>query len=167
MRVLALLALPSLAALVACAGGDSVACGQIEQILEPRASIHVIPGHEVEYRYRPPTSGPHYASDPDPGVREDPLPEADQVAALELGKVVVQYSDDVPAAEAAGLGAAASGRTDVIVAPAAGRIDGGRAVAFTAWGLRQRCTGASVGAALEFVESTEEMRRGLRDQSGP
>lgn len=159
----------ALAILAACSGGggDGASCDDVERLLDSRAPTHVIDVEAADYDFHPPTSGPHFGGRPPrPGVYDDPVPEAKQVLALEVGMVVLQY-DDVAAEDADRLEEVAGERDDVIVTPAAKPIDGGRQVAFTAWGLRQRCDGVSeevVDAAQAFVDdyagrSAEESNR--------
>jgi hypothetical protein len=57
----------------------------------------------VRYNSDPPTSGPHAAFAPPPGIYSDPLPDVLAVHALEHGHVVVQYGARVPADVVAGL----------------------------------------------------------------
>lgn len=148
-------------AFAACSGGEGgagdggeSACGEVERIMDSRGPTHVVDVEAVEYDHHPPTSGPHFAGNPpEPGVHDEPLPEAMQVLALEVEMVVLQYDDSV-ADDAGSLEVLAEGRKDVIVMPAATPLDGGSAVAFTAWGLRQRCADLSdsvLAAARDFV----------------
>lgn len=129
-----------------------MACGQVEVLDEPRASVHVIKADAAEFENHPPASGPHLAVVPEPGVRDEPLPEAEQVAALEGGTVIVHYASRVDSDEVAELKAVAQGRDDVIVTPAATEIDGDQPVALTAWRHRQRCDGVDVEAVERFIE---------------
>lgn len=131
-------------------GRGRVACSFIEQADEATLG-HVVPGTEVDYRFHPPTSGWHVPWNGEAGVHEEPLGEPEQVGALEVGLVVLQYSDEVDDEAVARLEEVAAERDDVIVTRAAGPIDGDQPVAFTAWGVRQRCTGVDTDAARRFV----------------
>lgn len=144
-------------ALPACGGGGDVeaSCGEVERVVDSRASGHVLDVDAAKYDHHPPASGPHFGGKPPkPGVYDEPIPEAKQVLSLEVGVVVVQY-DEALAGEAGGLEALARARDDVIVAPAATPIDGGSLVAFTAWQVRRRCDGLSddvVADAKAWIE---------------
>jgi hypothetical protein len=60
-------------------------------------SPHIPVGDATSVRYDsvPPTSGPHFAVVPAPGVYRSPLPEGLQVHALEHGHTGIQYAADV------------------------------------------------------------------------
>lgn len=137
--------------LAACGGGDGnrAACSAVERVLES-SGTHVLPGVEVTFEYSPPTSGPHQVPAPGPGVSEDPIAEPLQVAALEQGWVLLQYSPEAPAADIAALEALAS--TDgVIIAPGARPFDDDATFAFTAWSRRQLCSALDLAAARAFI----------------
>lgn len=139
--------------LAACAGdGAGASCGTIERLFEP-ASYHVLSGVEVSYRHHPPTSGPHTSTRPEPGIHDEALPEAEQVAALELGMVILHHEPGaVTGEERATLEGLAERHGQVIVTPAARPIEGDEPLAFTAWSVRQRCEALSVEAAEAFIE---------------
>lgn len=143
---------PALLTLAACSGGEEAGCAEVTRLLEPGSSTHVV-GGEVDYEHHPPTSGPHSAGrPPEPGVHEEPVPEVEQVTALEVGMAVLQYDGSVGADDARALERIAEGRDDVVVTPAAAEIDEGKHVAFTAWGVRQLCDGVSAKTAEDFVK---------------
>ncbi len=71
--------------------------------------------------------------------------------ALEGGFVILQYGPSLPAPSVASLRAFAAGQPFVIVAPAATPIDGGRAVALTAWENRQLCDDVSTADVDAFL----------------
>ena len=143
--------LAALTVTASCGGSasDSV-CGPVEGIQEP-SSIHVLPGVEVTFTYSPPTSGPHRFPAPPPGIYDSPIAEPTQVAALEEGAVMLQYSSGVDAAAIASLEQLA-GEDGVIVAPGVRPFDNSSAVAFTAWGHRQLCTAVDVSMAQAFID---------------
>lgn len=151
--VTALIALVVLAAgmtaFLIAADGDDPVCAPIEQVTEP-GGFHVLPGTEVTYELSPPTSGPHLLPGPDGGVYDEPIDEARQVSVLEVGNIMLQYSPAIEASDLADLEALAS--AEVVVAPAVRAMDRDATVAFTAWGVRQRCTAMDVGAAEAFID---------------
>lgn len=144
-----------MAAAMALAGcgtdaGDAV-CGPVEPAVEP-AAFHTIGTAAVDYRYSPPASGPHAAgSAPAPGVYDEPIPEARQVAAAEVGMVLLQYDPSLPTDQRERLAGVGRGVDGVIVAPVGSPIDDGRLVAMTAWEQRQLCDGVDEEAAQAFV----------------
>jgi hypothetical protein len=137
------------AAVPACRSGrtNAARCEGIEALVEPTEG-HVLPPATVQYQHHPPTSGRHWHTPPTPGVHHDPIPEESQIAALERGIVLLQYGPAASAADRSTLERLAG--AEVIVAPAV-KIDGGRAIAFTAWQHRQRCDHADAGVARRFL----------------
>ena len=127
------------------------ACTEIERIVDP-SPIHVFDSDDVTYNSSPPTSGPHQVPGPEPGVAATPIPEAQQVAALETGTVLIQYATDVAAADVAELEALAQ-NDGVLVAPGARAFDDDATIAFTAWGVRQLCSELDIDAAEAFIEA--------------
>ena len=126
-------------------------CGPVEPAVEP-AAFHTVGTAVVDYRFSPPASGPHAAaSAPDPGVYDEPIPEARQVAAAEVGMVLLQYDPSLPVDQRQRLAELGRGVDGVIVAPVGSPIDGGRTVAMTAWEQRQLCDGIDEEAARAFV----------------
>jgi hypothetical protein len=138
--------------LAACGGGgSSAACGAVTRIIEP-GNIHVLPGAEVKFENSPPTSGPHLVPAPPPGVARSPIPEPQQVAALESGYVLVQYEASLDPDDVAVLEALAE-RPDVVVAPGQRAFDDAASVALTAWSKRQLCTEVDVDQVQAFIDA--------------
>jgi hypothetical protein len=143
--------------LPACGGGGDVdgdaACGPTERAPEA-ASTHVPAGVAVDYEHHPPAAGPHPADVvPVDGVYAAALSEPEQVAALEVGMVVLSYAPTLPAADVAALAALADEYADVIVTPAPTTIDGGRRVAAVAWEQRQLCDGVDLAVLRGFIRT--------------
>lgn len=111
----------------------------------------------VPYSSTPPTSGWHASGAFEIAVQapDDPLSEPRQVSVLEAGGVVVAYRD-LPEAERLQLEAHVLAEHDgrVAVTPY-GELDAGQ-VAFTAWGLLQRCQGIDLAALDRFVQAHAE-----------
>ena len=104
----------------------------------------------VRYNSDPPTSGPHAAFAPPPGIYSDPLPDVLAVHALEHGHVVVQYGARVPADVVAGLAHLARVyAADILLAPRPGL---GEEIALTAWGRLDRFAGDAPARVVTFVE---------------
>ncbi|MEM7287300.1 MAG: DUF3105 domain-containing protein [Actinomycetota bacterium] len=140
------------ATLAAACGGDGAAaiCEPEERIIEP-SSLHVIGDTDVVYESSPPTSGPHQVPAPEGGIRTEALSEPLQVGTLETGAVILQYQPGIAPGPLADLEALA--RTEgVLVTPAARPFDDGAAVAFTAWGVVQRCSEVDGDAAEAFID---------------
>ena len=145
-RVLAPLIL-ALALLAGCSDSGPSACGPVtEEEFDPQSSLHVAGETEVEYLTWPPTSGPHLTGAIPTGQAEDPLSGPLQVAALEAGKVLIQYSN-LSAGDAEKLGELAG--ENVIVAPGADLPDD---VVLTAWTTKQKCSAVDMGAHRDFIE---------------
>lgn len=130
------------------------ACSAVESLVEQRTG-HVLPGVAVEYEHHPPTSGLH-AGRLAAGAYDEPIEEPRQVAGLEAGLVIVQYSlpiDPDDAERLAGLveTSAAAGEPGVVVAPA-GPMDERAAVALTAWGKRQFCSTVAMDDIAAFID---------------
>jgi len=139
--------------LVACGRAAGAACGPVEAIVEPTIG-HVLPGVPVAYTHHPPTSGRHYADAPAPGLHASPIDERNQVAGLELGWVLVQYTAHVAPSDRralARLATPSSIRTAAVLVAPVTRIDDHRPIAFTAWQHRQLCRRLSLSAARAFV----------------
>lgn len=114
----------------------------------------------VPYSSTPPTSGWHAAGPPSIAVHgsEEPLPEPGQVSVLEAGAVVVTYrglsGEDRSRLEAHVLDHH-DGRVAVTPYDA---LDHGQ-VAFTAWGVVQRCSGLDLAALDGFVAEHADPER--------
>ena len=155
-RTVALALASALVALPACGDDDdarAVACGPTERAPEAEAT-HVPAGVAVDYDHHPPAAGPHPADVfPVDGVYAVPLSEPEQVAALELGAVVLSYAPALPADDVAALATLADEFADVIVTPAAGGVDDGRIVAAVAWQQRQLCDGIDLAVLRGFIRT--------------
>lgn len=152
--------------LVACGGSGSPqstsaadgGCGE-ERHPPPEDGGHLLGEQEppVPYRSTPPTSGWHTSGHTPATVRapDDPLSEPRQVSVLEAGGVVVTYRQ-LSDAERATLERHVRDRHPgtVAVTPYE-ELEPGE-VAFTAWGLRQRCEGVDTEALDEFVAAHAE-----------
>jgi hypothetical protein len=157
VALVALAALAAVVALSACGEDDDAearaACGPTEPAPEAEAT-HVPAGVAVDYDHHPPAAGPYPADVfPVDGVYGAPLSEPEQVAALELGMVVVSYAPTLPADDVATLTDLADEYADVIVTPAAATIDDGRLVAAVAWEQRQLCDGVDEAVLRGFVRT--------------
>jgi hypothetical protein len=153
MKIRAGIATTAVIALVsgACGGRSTAAnCSDTQRLIEP-GSIHVLPGNDVRYDYSPPTSGAHQVPAPESGASSEPIAEPRQVAALEVGFVLVQYSSAASAEDIVALESLAS-IDGVIVAPAVRPFDQDAAYAFTAWTQQQLCEGLDLKAAEAFVD---------------
>jgi hypothetical protein len=149
-----------------CAGGEpgpdpaptgtprtaaSAACAPVEHPPEESGG-HLLPGATppVPYGTRPPTSGWHASGLVSPGVHTEPLTEPQQVAALEGGRIVVTWRG-LPNDARGELEAFAGIHANRVVATPYDAIEPGQ-VAFTAWGVLQRCRGFDPAAAAAFLE---------------
>lgn len=137
-------------------GGEETAreaCEPVETPVESRPSNHVLDPAAAEFDHHPPASGPHVHDPPAAGVHDEPLPEAEQVVALELGGVIVNYDADVvPRDTVEALEALARERDRLIVTPAPVAIDGGHPIALTAWMHRRLCRSDN-SSVLDAVEA--------------
>ena len=129
------------------------ACASIERPPQQSGS-HLLGDQKppVPYSSHPPTSGWHASGHVDVDVRDgdDPLNEPAQVSVLEAGGVVVTYGT-VPDAQVARLARRVRERHAGRVAMTPyRRLDDGE-VAFTAWGVLQRCEGVDLTALDRFV----------------
>lgn len=135
----------------ACGGGSAAAsCSDTERLIEA-GSIHVLPGNEVRYDHSPPTSGAHQVPAPESGASSEAIDEPRQVAALEAGFVLLQYSSAASATDIAALELLAS-IDGVIVAPGIRPFDQDAAFAFTAWTQQKLCNVFDLEAAEAFVD---------------
>ena len=115
---------------------------------------HLIGDREppVPYSSTPPTSGWHASGEFEIAVRalDDPLTEPEQVSVLEGGAVVVTYNG-VSEAERERLEQHVSERYDARVAVTAYDMLASGEMAFTGWGVLQRCDGLDLEALDSFV----------------
>lgn len=117
---------------------------------------HLIAGQEapVPYSSTPPTSGWHASGAFEIAVQpaDDPLSEAKQVSVLEAGGVVVSHAG-LDEADAAALADHVRSNYDGRVAVTTyDALEDGE-VAFTGWGVLQRCDGVDLDALDAFVEA--------------
>ncbi len=109
----------------------------------------------VRYNSDPPTSGPHAAFAPPPGIYGDPLPDVLAVHALEHGHVVIQYGARVPASTVSELTHLAKVYADdTLLAP---RPALGGEIALTAWGRIDRFP-ASASVRARVVTFIDRLR---------
>lgn len=148
----------------ACAGGDprptpseasraprTPGCSPVERPPEESGG-HLLPGvtPPAPYGTRPPTSGWHASGLVSPGLQREPLTEPQQVAALESGRIVITWRG-LPDAARGELEAFAGIHANRVVATPYDGIASGE-VAFTAWGVLQRCHGFDAAVAAAFLE---------------
>lgn len=106
----------------------------------------------MPYSSQPPTSGWHSSGHFEVDVRgeDDPLSEPDQVSVLEAGGVVVAHGQ-LPDDAVDGLGDHVRENHDQRVAVTPYEpLDAG-VVAFTSWGVLQRCDGVDLDALDRFA----------------
>jgi hypothetical protein len=135
--------------LAACGGGSSSAsCDQpVREELDPASLTHVIAADDARFRTNPPTSGPHVGTAAPTGALTESIPGAVQVAILEAGNVLVQYSPDLDAGgveELRGLVA-----DTVVVAPNA---ELPAPVVATAWTYKLSCEAVDLDAVGDFID---------------
>ena len=141
--------------LSACSGSTSASpCQTVHDTIDPASAIHLLPGApEPVYRTNPPTSGPHQltgiASIPR-GVLTTPVPGRIQVALLEKGGVLIQYSGSPSAA--ASLAPLAAGQPLVALAPGTALPS---PVVATAWTWKTVCTSPDPTAIRQFIATHE------------
>src|SRR4051794_34818889 len=105
----------------------------------------------VHYDSNPPTSGPHFAIPPAPGIYDSPLPAAEFVHAEEHGHVVITYAPGTPSSQVSILKAIAKQFPgEVVLTPYPGISHG---IALAAWGRLQRLDRADPDAVVRFVEA--------------
>ncbi|MFC4785965.1 DUF3105 domain-containing protein [Nocardioides sp. MAHUQ-72] len=101
------------------------------------------------YTSRPPTSGPHFAIPPQPGIYTDPLPAPLFVHAEEHGHVVIAYRSDLPAEEVDQLSRIAREHLDeVVLTP---YDDMSTPVALAAWGRLETMSHVEPDTVEAFV----------------
>jgi len=136
----------------ACGGQGSLSADcddAVVEELDPTWTVHLLPGApEPEFPTDPPTSGPHYAAEPETGVVEAPLSGTAQVTILEGGSALLQYRpDDLSDADRGRLERMAE--DGVVIAPQPGLPD---PVVATAWTTKQRCQGVALDTLTAFVD---------------
>lgn len=152
---------PVLRRLLLCclAGSLLVACGDSSDAaaaclppqahpIDPGSSQHVLPGApEPSYNTNPPTSGAHAPGTYPSGFMTGPVAKPAQVAMLEGGRVLLQFRDDLPAAQLKAL--KVFGDTDdVVVAP---NDSLPAPIVATAWLHSMECQRFDKGALQDFV----------------
>ncbi|HWW53038.1 MAG TPA: DUF3105 domain-containing protein, partial [Acidimicrobiales bacterium] len=143
------------ALLLSACGGASTAspCRTVHETIDPASAIHLLPGAaDPVYRTNPPTSGPHQltgiASIPR-GVLATPIPGRIQVALLEKGGVLIQYSGPEVATA---LGPLAVGQPLVALAPGVGLPS---PIVVTAWTWKATCASPDPTAIRQFIATHE------------
>jgi hypothetical protein len=112
-----------------CLPGTAVAI-----LKSPHLSVAAL--RAVQYNSIPPTSGPHFALPPAPGLYDTPLQAGAFVHAEEHGHVVIAYSPSLPAAQVSALRDIAKAHpADVLMTPYPPLAQG---LALAAWGRLER-----------------------------
>jgi Protein of unknown function (DUF3105) len=113
----------------------------------PHLSVAAL--RHVRYDSNPPTSGPHFAIPPAPGIYDSPLPAGEFIHAEEHGHVVIAYAPGTPASQVSVLKAIAKQFPgEVVMTPYLGISHG---IALAAWGRLQRLDNADPDAVTGFV----------------
>lgn len=122
--------------------------GQAVQVMaSPHLSVAAL--KNVHYDSDPPTSGPHFALPPPPGIYDSPLPPGGFVHAEEHGHVIIVYPPHAPPAEVTALKKIAKAYpADVLLTPYLG-IDQG--VALAAWGRLERLDHVDRPTIVRFI----------------
>jgi len=106
----------------------------IALIKSPHLSVAAL--EKVQYNSLPPTSGPHFAIPPTPGIYDTPLQAGSFVHAEEHGHVVIAYSPSLQAAQVSALRDIAKAHPgDVLMTPYPPLATG---LALAAWGRLER-----------------------------
>lgn len=162
--VVVLLALSGCAASEpAAVAGPTDRCDPVESV-PVQGGAHLIGDREppVPYNSVPPTSGWHASGAFDIDVRDasTPLSEPEQVSILEVGGIVVTHHG-LPEAEQTALADTVAREFDgrVAVTPYDALEEG--MVAFTSWGIVQRCEGLDLDALEGFVTTYGDDRPGV------
>lgn len=143
--------------LVACTGATAsveptaTASCETPELPPVQSGLHLVGEAQppVPYSSTPPTSGWHRSGAARAGVAPEPLPEPVQVGLLEAGTVVVTHGE-LAAADRRALVAWTQERGDVALSAYDGLAAG--SVAFTAWGVLQRCDAVDLEAAARFAD---------------
>ncbi len=122
-------------------------CGpEVTEPLDPRSSLHLLPGAaEPPYTSDPPTSGAHLSGPAPAGALDEPIGRPAQVQVIEQGGVVIQYRALAPS-EVDRLETLAG--PQVVVAPNPGLP---AAVVATAWTTKRSCQALDVEALRQFI----------------
>lgn len=136
----------------------TAACADIE-FPTLQGGLHLIGDREppVPYSSTPPTSGWHTRGNAEIGVHGpgDTLTEPEQVGILELGGVVVTHGT-LPESSRTELAAFVREHyQDRVALTAYDKLADG-AVAFTAWGVLQRCSSPDLDALAAFADAYAE-----------
>jgi hypothetical protein len=126
------------------------ACRGAEELAESLPDDHVADDAVVEYDHLPPASGPHAESTPEAGIHAGPVPYVQQVTALELGFVVLQYDPSVPADVVDELTLMSGEIPELVLTPSPGPIDGGATIAATTWQRRLLCDAVDLDELRAF-----------------
>ena len=119
----------------------------IPVMASPHLSVAAL--HHVHYNSDPPTSGPHFAIPPAPGIYGSPLSPEEFVHAEEHGHVVIAYVPDTPADQVSVLVSVAKAHpSDVLLMPYPGI---GHGVVLAAWGRLERLDRANPAEVTRFV----------------
>jgi len=113
----------------------------------PHLSVEAL--QHVHYNSNPPTSGPHFAIPPSPGIYNSPIPPGEFVHAEEHGHVVIVYPLKAPKTEVDALKEIAKAHPGEIVLTPYPGIDHG--VALAAWGRLERLDHADRVAITRFI----------------
>lgn len=104
---------------------------------------------KVQYNSNPPTSGPHFAIPPAPGIYDTPLPASEFVHAEEHGHIVIVYPPTAAPAEVETLKEIAKAHPgDVVLTPYGGIRDG---IALAAWGRLETLATIDRAAITHFI----------------
>lgn len=127
-----------------CLPGTAIAI-----LKSPHLSVAAL--EKVQYNSIPPTSGPHLALPPAPGIYDTPLGAGSFVHAEEHGHVIITYSSSLPAAQVSTLKDIAKAHpADVLMTPYPPLTQG---LALAAWGRLQRFDQVDQPAIERFIEA--------------
>lgn len=137
------------------AAGASGSCGEVTNP-PPEDGGHLLGDQQppTPYGSTPPTSGWHVSGHTPVTVRppDEPLSEPRQVSVLEAGGVVVTYRELSPEERTALEDHVREHHAGTVAVTAYEELEPGE-VAFTAWGVRQRCDGVDTEALDAFVDA--------------
>jgi hypothetical protein len=126
------------------------ACRGVEHLTETLASEHVADDAVVAYDHLPPAAGPHAESVPEAGIHAEAVPYVQQVSALELGFVVLQYDPAIAPTAVEQLAQMAAEIPELVLTPSPGPIDDGAAIAATTWERRELCDAVDLDELRAF-----------------